>query len=139
MLNGRFFMLSAQINAMNMLNFTNAIVPITRFNKGEAGKIIDEVKNEGPRIIVKNNVPECVMISLEEYNRLCDAANRTITLDTSKEAEEKRKAWVKKIRENVQPPLPPQMSVEEALEKYGSQPIEVDESAIWELRRISVL
>ena len=94
-------MLSAQINAMNMLNLTNAIVPITRFNKGEAGKIIDEVKNEGPRIIVKNNVPECVMISLEEYNRLCDAANRTITLDTSKEAEKKRKAWVKKIRENA--------------------------------------
>ena len=27
----------------------------------------------------------------------------------------------------------------EALEKYGSQPIEVDESAIWELRRISTL
>ena len=112
-------MLSAQINAMNMLNLTNAIVPITRFNKGEAGKIIDEVKNEGPRIIVKNNVPECVMISLEEYNRLCDAANRTITLDTSKEAEEKRKAWVKKIRENVQPPLPPQMSVEERIELYN--------------------
>lgn len=132
-------MLGAQINAMNMLNLTNAIVPITRFNKGEAGKIIDEVKNEGPRIIVKNNVPECVMISLEEYNWLCDAANRTITLDTSKEAEEKRKAWLKKVRANVQPPLPPQMSVEEALEKYGSQPIEVDESAIWELRRISVL
>ena len=31
------------------------------------------------------------------------------------------------------------LTVEEALEKYGSQPIEVDESAIWELRRISVL
>lgn len=132
-------MLGAQINAMNVLNLTNAIVPITRFNKGEAGKIIDEVKNEGPRIIVKNNIPECVMLSLEEYNRLCDAANRTIKIDTSKEAEEKRKAWIKKIRANVQPPLPPQMSVAEVLEKYGSHPIEVDESAIWELRRISTL
>lgn len=132
-------MSDAQINGLNMLRLANAIIPITRFNKGEAGKIIDEVKNEGPRIIVKNNVPECVMLSLEEYNRLCDAANRTVTIDTSKEAEEKRKAWVKKIRENVPPPLPPQMSVEEALSRYGSQPIEVDESAIWELRRISIL
>lgn len=133
-------MLGAQINAINTLKLANAIVPITRFNKGEAGKIIDEVKNEGPRIIVKNNVPECVMLSLEEYNRLCDAANRSIKIDTSKEAEEKRKAFIKKIRANVQPPLPPQMSVEERIEFLKNcPPIEVDESAIWELRRISTL
>lgn len=131
-------MSDAQINGLNMLRLANAIIPITRFNKGEAGKIIDEVKNEGPRIIVKNNVPECVMLSLEEYNRLCDAANRTVTIDTSKEAEEKRKAWVKKIRENVPPPLPPQMSVEERIKFLENcPPIQVDESAIWELRRIS--
>lgn len=133
-------MLGAQINAINTLKLANAIVPITRFNKGEAGKIIDEVKNEGPRIIVKNNVPECVMLSLEEYNRLCDAASRSIKIDTSKEAEEKRKAFIKKIRANVQPPLPPKMSVEERIEFLKNcPPIEVDESAIWELRRISTL
>lgn len=132
-------MLAAQFNAINTLRLLNAIIPITRFNKGEAGKIIDEVKQNGPRIIVKNNVPECVMISLDDYSSLAEAANRTISLDVSKEAEEKRKAWVQKIRANVQPPLPPQMSVEEALEKYGSQPIEIDEDAVNELRRISTL
>lgn len=132
-------MLAAQFNAINTLRLLNAIIPITRFNKGEAGKIIDEVKQNGPRIIVKNNVPECVMISLDDYSSLAEAANRTISLDVSKEAEEKRKSWVQKIRANVQPPLPPQMSVEEALEKYGSQPIEIDEDAVNELRRISTL
>lgn len=132
-------MLAAQFNAINTLRLLNAIIPITRFNKGEAGKIIDEVKQNGPRIIVKNNVPECVMISLDDYSSLAEAANRTISLDVSKETEEKRKAWVQKIRANVQPPLPPQMSVEEALEKYGSQPIEIDEDAVNELRRISTL
>lgn len=132
-------MLAAQRNANNVLAFVSAIISITRFNKGEAGKIIDEVKKGGPHIIVKNNVPECVIISLEDYKSLNEAANHTAKLDTSKEAEEKRKAFIKKIRANVQPPLPPTMSVEEALSRYGTQPIQIDEEAVAELRRISTL
>lgn len=132
-------MLAAQFNALNTLKLLNSIISITRFNKGEAGKIIEEVKQNGPRIIVKNNVPECVLISLEDYDSLTEAANRTVTLNVSKEAEEKRKEFIKKIRANVQPPLPPQMSVEEALERYGSKPIDIDEGAVNELRRISTL
>ena len=132
-------MLAAQFNALNTLKLLNSIISITRFNKGEAGKIIEEVKENGPRIIVKNNVPECVLISLEDYDSLTEAANRTVTLNVSKEAEGKRKEFIKKIRANVQPPLPPQMSVEEALERYGSKPIDIDEEAVNELRRISTL
>ena len=132
-------MLAVQSNATNALKMIKAMVPITRFNKGEAGKIIEEVKRDGIRVIVKNNVPECIMITVEEYNALNEAANRTVILNQSKEWEEKRKAWIQKVRANVQPPLPPVMSVEEALEKYGSRPIEVDEEAINELRRISTL
>ena len=86
------YILAVQSNATNALKMIKAMVPITRFNKGEA-------------------------------------ANRTVILNQSKEWEEKRKAWIQKVRANVQPPLPPVMSVEEALEKYGSRPIEVDEEA----------
>lgn len=133
-------MLAAQFNALNTLKLLNSIISITRFNKGEAGKIIEEVKQNGPRIIVKNNVPECVLISLEDYDSLTEAANRTVTLNVSKEAEEKRKEFIKKIRANVQPPLPPQMSVEERIEFLKNcGPIDVDEEAVNELRRISTL
>lgn len=133
-------MQAVQVNAINMLKLINVIIPITRFNKGEAGKIIDEVKQDGPRIIVKNNVPECVIISIEDYNRLTEAANHTAVLDTSKEQEMKRKEFIKKIRANVQPPLPPQMSVEERIEFLKNcGPINVDEEAVNELRRISTL
>lgn len=133
-------MLAAQFNALNTLKLLNSIISITRFNKGEAGKIIEEVKENGPRIIVKNNVPECVLISLEDYDSLTEAANRTVTLNVSKEAEEKRKEFIKKIRANVQPPLPPQMSVEERIEFLKNcGPIDVDEEAVNELRRISTL
>ena len=116
-------MFAVQSNAANALKMINAMVPITRFNKGEAGKIIEEVKRDG----------------IEEYNALTEAANKTVILNQSKEWEEKRKAWIQKVRANVQPPMPPRMSVAEALEKYGSRPIEVDEEAINELRRISTL
>lgn len=133
-------MLAAQSNATNALKMINAMVPITRFNKGEAGKIIEEVKRDGIRVIVKNNVPECIMITVEEYNALNDAANKTVTLNQSKEWEEKRKAWIQKVRANVQPPMPPRMSVEERIEFLKNcGPIEVDEEAINELRRISTL
>lgn len=133
-------MFVAQFNAINTLKLINAIIPITRFNKGEAGKIIDEVQQNGPRIIVKNNVPECIMISLEDYNSLTEAANRTVTLNVSKEEEEKRKEFIKKIRANVQPPLPPRMSVEERIEFLKNcGPIDIDEEAVNELRRISTL
>ena len=133
-------MLAVQSNATNALKMINAMVPITRFNKGEAGKIIEEVKRDGIRVIVKNNVPECIMITVEEYNALTEAANKTVTLNQSKEWEEKRKAWIQKVRANVQPPLPPRMSVEERIEFLKNcGPIEVDEEAVNELRRISTL
>ncbi|MBW9158004.1 type II toxin-antitoxin system Phd/YefM family antitoxin [Clostridium sp. FP2] len=48
------------------------IVPISRFNKGEAGKIFDEVKSGGFKIVVKNNVPTCVLITPEKYQELME-------------------------------------------------------------------
>ncbi len=131
---------AVQFNALNTLQLLNAIIPITRFNKGEAGKIIDEVRSEGPRIIVKNNIPECVLISLDDYTSLTEAANRTISLNVSKKAEERRKEFIKKIRANVQPPIQAQMSTAERTEFLKNcGPIDVDEDAVNELRRISTL
>lgn len=48
----------------------NAIVPISRFNKGEANKIFDEVNKNGYKIVVKNNKPTCVLITPERYREV---------------------------------------------------------------------
>jgi len=128
-----------QYDSLTALKVLNAIVSVTRFNKGEAGKIIEEVKEDGIRVVVKNNVPECVMITVDKYQELIDAAKRPAGLIQSKEEDEKRKEFIKKIRQNVQPPMPPTISVAEALERYGSEPINIDEDAVNELRRISTL
>ena len=50
-------------------------VPITQFNRGLAGKIFEEVKQTGAKVVMKNNTAECVLLSPEEYVRLMDELN----------------------------------------------------------------
>ena len=113
-----------------------AFVPISRLNKGETGKVIEEVKAEGIRVIVKNNVPECVMISVEDYDRLAKTASRPVRIIQRKEAEEKRKALIRRIRQNVPPPIPPSTNLARKLVMDEIGPIDVDEDAVNELRRL---
>lgn len=48
-------------------------VSISQFNRGQAGKIFEEVKQSGAKVVMKNNVPECVLMSPEQYIALLDA------------------------------------------------------------------
>lgn len=50
-------------------------VSISQFNKGLAGKIFDEVKKTGAKVVMKNNTAECVLLSPEEYTQLIDELN----------------------------------------------------------------
>lgn len=47
-------------------------VPISNFNKGMAGKIFAEVRSNGPKVVIKNNMPECVLMSPDEYISMLD-------------------------------------------------------------------
>jgi len=61
-----------------MTNIVSAIkntVPITLFNRGLAGKIFEEVRSAGAKVVMKNNQPECVLMSPEDYVRLIDELN----------------------------------------------------------------
>ena len=50
-------------------------IPISQFNRGLAGKIFDEVKVSGAKVVMKNNTAECVLLSPAEYVRLMDELN----------------------------------------------------------------
>lgn len=50
-------------------------VPITQFNRGLAGQIFEDVKTHGAKVVMKNNVAECVLLSPDEYVRLMDELN----------------------------------------------------------------
>ncbi|MDR0999263.1 MAG: type II toxin-antitoxin system Phd/YefM family antitoxin [Clostridiales bacterium] len=53
-------------------NILDAFVPISRFNKGEAYKIFDEVRASGCKIVVKNNTPTCILLAPERYQAMMD-------------------------------------------------------------------
>jgi prevent-host-death family protein len=47
-------------------------VSISDFNRGLAGRIFESVRKDGPKVVMKNNVPECVLLSPEEYRALME-------------------------------------------------------------------
>ncbi len=57
-----------------------SIVPITRFNRGEASKIFDEVESSGMKIVVKNNKPACVLLSPERYDEIMELLSDQLLL-----------------------------------------------------------
>lgn len=58
----------------------HSIVPITRFNRGEANKIFDEVEASGMKIVVKNNKPTCVLLSTKQYEELMELLSDQLLL-----------------------------------------------------------
>ena len=60
-------------------------VPITYFNRGLAGKIFEEVKTTGAKVVMKNNAAECVLLSPDEYVRLMDEVNDARLLSMASE------------------------------------------------------
>lgn len=58
---------------VSVKSITDAIVPITRFNRGEASKIFEEVNENGFKVVLKNNVPTCVLVQPERYEAMVQA------------------------------------------------------------------
>jgi PHD/YefM family antitoxin component YafN of YafNO toxin-antitoxin module len=77
------------LEQMSVNNILHSIIPISRFNKGEANKIFDEVGVSGYKIVVKNNKPTCVLLSPEKYEEIMEALeNYTLYLEAEKRINE---------------------------------------------------
>ena len=59
----------------SVVSAIRSTVPISQFNRGLAGQIFDDVKATGAKVVMKNNLPECVLLSPEEYLQLMDEVN----------------------------------------------------------------
>ncbi len=75
------------LNYLSLSNTLDALVPITRFNKGEANKVFDEVREAGCKVVVKNNVPACVLLAPETYKNLVDLIEDQYLLALAEERE----------------------------------------------------
>ena len=53
-------------------NMLRSLVSISQFSKGQATKVFGRLRNEPQLIVLKNNIPEAVLLSPEEYMRLSE-------------------------------------------------------------------
>ena len=54
--------------SMALVEFAEKLVPISDFSQGKAGKIFSEVgENNNEDIVLKNNQPTAVVMSIKEY------------------------------------------------------------------------
>ena len=68
-----------KMSEISVMNIMKSIVPITRFNKGEANRIFDEVEASGTKIVMKNNRPACILMSPAQYETLMEMLSDYIT------------------------------------------------------------
>lgn len=59
----------------NVISAIQHTIPISQFNRGLAGKIFSDIKLTGSKVVMKNNVAECVLISPDEYVHMIDELN----------------------------------------------------------------
>jgi PHD/YefM family antitoxin component YafN of YafNO toxin-antitoxin module len=69
------------MSEMSVMGVMKSIIPITRFNKGEASRIFEEVENSGTKVVMKNNRPACVLMSPEKYESLMEMLSDYILLE----------------------------------------------------------
>lgn len=54
--------------SMELMDLTEKLVPISDFSQGKAGKIFNDVaENNNEYIVLKNNQPTAVLVSVKEY------------------------------------------------------------------------
>jgi prevent-host-death family protein len=64
--------------SMALVEFTEKLVPVSDFSQGKAGKIFNDVaENDAEYIVLKNNQPTAVVISLKEYKETQEKISKT--------------------------------------------------------------
>ena len=64
----------------SVLSAVTKTVPITQFNRGLAGQIFSDIKAHGPKVVMKNNAAEAVILPPDEYVELMNAMNDYLLL-----------------------------------------------------------
>lgn len=60
-----------------ILDLTDHLVSISDFSKGKTAKIFDNVKNNNDQyVVLKNNQPTAMLVSLDMYKELIDKATK---------------------------------------------------------------
>ena len=72
-----------------MANIMDCLVPVSLFNKGQATKIFNRLRETKELFVLKNNQPSAVILSPEEYTRLTEIEeNYMLLLEAANRLEE---------------------------------------------------
>lgn len=74
-----------EINMLTTNSILDSIIPVSQFNKGQAGKIFEGLRIKKTKIVVKNNAPIAVIMSPDEYTRLIDEHEDALLLAEAQE------------------------------------------------------
>jgi len=61
----------------NLRDIVNHIISVSDLGRGKASKVIKNIESDNESyIIVKNNKPKAVIVSVDEYNRMVDSLEK---------------------------------------------------------------
>ncbi|WNY25507.1 type II toxin-antitoxin system Phd/YefM family antitoxin [Methanolapillus millepedarum] len=104
-------------NRYPSVNLHQTFVPISRFNKGDAKKIFEEVDATGMKTVLKNNKPVCVLLSISKYEEMIEMIEDQLLLE---EAERRMENATGEKR----------YSYEEVLEKLGIDEKDIENTEV---------
>ena len=62
---------------LSLVEFTERLIPISEFSQGKAGKIFSDVaENNSEYLVMKNNQPTAVIVSVKEYKMIQEKIKR---------------------------------------------------------------
>jgi len=73
-------------NTPSMSELFENMISITDLNKGKGSRIISEVKKTGYKVILKNNRPEAVLITPEQFEEMLALKEELVDLTLGLEA-----------------------------------------------------
>jgi len=103
-----------------VIRMVERLVPVSDFSKGKTSHIFDDVKNNNAEyIILKNNQPTAVLISMEDYKKVKRLQMYLERIDDEILFARAIKAQSRFVQEEA-------LSLEEIMIKHGIDPAEVD-------------
>lgn len=112
------------MNNKDLVEVVEHLIPISAFSKGQTAKVIEEVAETNAQyIILKNNQPKAMLISLEQFKNIADKAEKFEAL-MEKVEEQRLLKLAEKVMKNFDENK--MISHEEMLRELGLTEVEIN-------------
>jgi len=107
---------------LDIVRMVDRLIPVSEFSKGKTAHIFDDVKNNNSEyIVLKNNQPTAVLISVDEYKKVKQLGAYLEQVDEKILFEQALKAQASFNQEDA-------VTMDELVKEYDISPSEVEEA-----------